>query len=473
MKKEVALSIEDLGKRFKIYPNPWDRMKEWMTFGRQDYHKDFWAVRNVSLNVHKGEFLGIIGPNGAGKSTLLKMITGVLTPTMGRYNTSGRVLSLLELGSGLDLELTGRENVLRSAQLLELPQGYVEERLEEIREFSELGEFFDRPISMYSTGMRTRLSFSMFAFIDCDILILDEVLAVGDIFFKQKCFARLDDLIKKETAIILVTHSMGIIQRYCDRVVLMNAGCIIHDGDPVVAIRAFTKLRGQSQARQVAQVVSQELLESGVPESDVEKYAAEFIENQKEPGFWPRALTLAKKQNQGGSASLAQFAVLDEKGDASLVFRQGETMHFYFEFELLETVELPVAQVEIRDERNLLLHSKLSLQDIASLPSILPKGYLVRFHHAIKLDLAAQSYIINLDLFTASSEVIDNLILDGSYVGLIRGMKRLCRAEGVLAIHLMPPIVEKPEQLFGGLASLPGKFEFQAVNERTRQIPSQ
>lgn len=464
MKDVLALSVENLGKRFKIYSNPWNRMKEWLAFGRRSYHREFWAVQKVTLNVHKGEFLGIIGPNGAGKSTLLKMITGVLIPTTGTYKINGRILSLLELGSGLDMDLTGRENVKRSAQLLELPQGYVEERMDQIRDFSELGDFFDRPMNMYSTGMRTRLSFSMFAFIDCDVLILDEVLAVGDIFFKQKCFSRLDELIQKETAIILVTHSMGIIQRYCDRVVLLNEGQVILDGAPIDAIRKFTQLRGRAQAIAVADVVSQELLESGISHEEVAKYAAEFTDNQNGQSFWPPANVFQSSSAAGAGAVLTRFAVLDDKGNPSMVFKQGETMRLYFEFRLLRPIELPVAQVEIRDERNLLIHSRRSFQEDLKLPRSLPEGYLVRIHYNLRLDLAPQGYLFNLDLFTISPDKLDELA-GQSYAESVRKLNRLCRADRFLAIHVMPQDDAKLEELYGGLVSLAGEFKFEATQD--------
>ncbi len=248
MNEEIVLEASNLTKCFKIYKNPIDIFKEWVTFGKRTYHRDFWALNDVSFNLTKGEFLGIIGPNGAGKSTLLRIITDVLRPTEGTYKISGKVLSILELTGGTDKDLTGRENVIRSGQLMGFPDGYVLERMERIKEFSELDDFFEQPLRMYSTGMKTRLSFSMFAFMDTDVLILDEVLAVGDIFFKQKCFARLAELLQQNTSIILVTHSMGIVQRYCERVILLNAGEKLYDGEPAEAIRQYLQLKGEKRA---------------------------------------------------------------------------------------------------------------------------------------------------------------------------------------------------------------------------------
>ncbi|MEH1934147.1 MAG: ABC transporter ATP-binding protein, partial [Nostoc sp.] len=209
MSDDIILQVNNLSKCFKIYPNPWHRAREWLSLGNNTYHQPFWSLKDVSFTVRKGDFFGIVGENGAGKSTLLKIITGVLKPTSGSYQLNGKVLSLLELGTDFNPELSGRGNAIYSAELLGFPQGYVQEQLKQIEDFSELGDFFDRPMKLYSSGMKTRLAFSLFAFLECDVLILDEVLAVGDIFFQQKCYARLEELIAKQITIILVTHQLA------------------------------------------------------------------------------------------------------------------------------------------------------------------------------------------------------------------------------------------------------------------------
>ena len=164
MSDDIVLQVNNLSKCFKIYANPWHRAREWLDWQKRSYHQPFWSLKDVSFEVRRGEFLGIIGENGAGKSTLLKIITGVLKPTSGSYQLNGKVLSLLELGTDFNPELSGRGNAIYSAELLGFPEGYVQKRLEAIAEFSELGEFFDRPMKLYSSGMKTRLAFSLFAF---------------------------------------------------------------------------------------------------------------------------------------------------------------------------------------------------------------------------------------------------------------------------------------------------------------------
>ena len=286
MNNEVVLQVDKLSKRFKVYPTPWHRLQEWATLGRKLCHADFWALHNVSFTMRRGEFLGIIGVNGAGKTTLLKIITGVLQATEGSYQTQGRVLSLLELGIGMNEALTGRENVLTSAQLLGFPDNYAQEQMAQIVEFSELGDFFERPIATYSTGMRMRLAFSMFAFLECDILILDEVTAVGDIFFQQKCYARLSELIAKNTAIILVTHDLNAIQYYCDEVMVLHRGEKIYQGQPTPLFKPLCKFGAPKRQKQWNQHLRHQVIITHLKESLTMK------SNQSHRPFFGRLMIL-------------------------------------------------------------------------------------------------------------------------------------------------------------------------------------
>ena len=175
------------------------------------------------------------------------MLSAILSPTEGSYQLSGQVLSLLELGGNFNKDLTGRENVLRTAKLLNLPKSYIGEQMEKIQEFSELRDFFDRPVNTYSSGMLIRLSFSLFAFLKCDVLILDEALAVGDIFFRQKCYQRLEELIAAGTSIILVSHNMSAVKQYCQRVLVLHQGRELYLGGADEAIRVYAQVQKHCQ----------------------------------------------------------------------------------------------------------------------------------------------------------------------------------------------------------------------------------
>ena len=236
---ESVIRVNNLSKKFKIYPNPWRRALEWATLGRRRYRQEFWALRNISFEVSRRECLGIIGPNGAGKTTLLKILTRALYPTGGTFEIRGRVLSLLELGTGFNPELAGRQNLYNSANLLGFPESYIKEKMAEIEAFADLGEFFDRPIKLYSSGMYVRLAFSMFVFLEPDVLIIDEALSVGDIFFQQKCFAKMHEIISEGTTCLFVSHDTAAIQNLCQRAILLHQGQIAFLGDATEAVSRY------------------------------------------------------------------------------------------------------------------------------------------------------------------------------------------------------------------------------------------
>jgi ABC-type polysaccharide/polyol phosphate transport system ATPase subunit len=242
------VSVRNLGKRFKLYARPADRVLEWASFGSVRRHTEFWALREVSFAVRAGECLGIIGVNGAGKSTLLKILSRALYPTEGAFEVRGRLVSLLELGTGFQPELTGRQNIFESAQLLGFPEGYVRERLGAILDFAQLGEFIDQPVRLYSSGMFVRLAFSLFAHLDPDVYIVDEALAVGDVFFQQRCFRHFRALRERGCTILFVSHDMEAVTHLCDRAILLNGGKLSAEGHPVHVVHDYFALRGQTFA---------------------------------------------------------------------------------------------------------------------------------------------------------------------------------------------------------------------------------
>ncbi|MFM9994335.1 MAG: ABC transporter ATP-binding protein [Phycisphaerales bacterium] len=245
---DAVIEVRGLGKRFKIYARPQDRLAEWFTGGRVKRHTDFWAVRGVSLSVRRGECLGVVGANGSGKSTLLKMITGALHATEGAAEVRGRTLTLLDLGTGLNPQLTGRANIVNAARMLGFPPGYARETMPAIEAFADLGEFFDRAVGLYSTGMRVRLSFSMFACFRPDVFIVDEALSVGDVFFQQKCATRLREMLDAGLTMLFVSHDQGAILNLCDRAILMDHGRAVFEGEPAETMARYTaSLRGTTK----------------------------------------------------------------------------------------------------------------------------------------------------------------------------------------------------------------------------------
>ncbi|MDP2253710.1 MAG: ABC transporter ATP-binding protein, partial [Thiobacillus sp.] len=261
----IAIRIKGVSKYFPIYDTPRDRLKQMVMprlhrlFGRAPrcYHRVFHALNEVSFEIRRGETVGIIGRNGAGKSTLLQIISGTLTPSAGTVETRGRIAALLELGAGFNPEFTGRENVFMNGSILGLTHEEVARRFDEIAAFADIGEFIDRPVKTYSSGMYVRLAFAVQACVDPEILIVDEALSVGDIGFQYKCFKRMEALREKGVTILMVTHSTGSILEYADRCIVLDGGRVIHDTpDVLAAVLAYEKgMMSQAQTRQVEPVL--------------------------------------------------------------------------------------------------------------------------------------------------------------------------------------------------------------------------
>lgn len=221
---DYAIEIKDLNKIYKLYKNSRDRILETLNIGKKEYHTEFSALKNISFNVKKGEVVGIIGTNGAGKSTLLKIITGVLTPTSGEINICGKVSALLELGAGFNQECTGLENIYMNGKIMGYTKKEMDLRIEQIISFADIGEFIYLPVKMYSSGMFARLAFAVAINVEPDILIVDEALSVGDIFFQNKCFKKFDELKNKGVTILFVSHDIGSVRQMCSQALWLEKG---------------------------------------------------------------------------------------------------------------------------------------------------------------------------------------------------------------------------------------------------------
>lgn len=237
---ENVICINDISKYFEIYDKPSHRLWQMLWRGRRCFYKPFWALRNISFSVGRGECIGIIGRNGAGKSTLLQIVTGTLAPSSGSVQVKGRVAALLELGSGFNPEFTGRENVYLNAAILGLTQEEIEARYQDIVAFADIGDFIDQPVKSYSSGMVVRLAFAVIAHVDADVLIIDEALSVGDAFFTQKCMRFLHKFIAEKTT-LFVSHDISAVNSLCNKVVLMENGHIKQIGNPKDVTATYLK----------------------------------------------------------------------------------------------------------------------------------------------------------------------------------------------------------------------------------------
>ncbi|WP_114416409.1 ABC transporter ATP-binding protein [Marinospirillum perlucidum] len=271
-----SITVTDVGKAYKNYPNRWSRLAEWLLPGNKVRHKLTWVLKNINFHVSPGEAVGIVGMNGAGKSTLLKMITGTTQPTKGGIEVKGRLAALLELGMGFHPDFTGRDNVYMSGQLLGYTVEELNQLMPDIEAFAEIGDYIDKPVRMYSSGMQMRLAFSVATARRPEILIVDEALSVGDAYFQHKSFDRIRQFRKEGTTLLLVAHDKAAIQAICDRAILLNQGTIAREGEPEAVMDFYNAMLADKENHKVEQTVKdggKVQTVSGTGEATVEEIA--------------------------------------------------------------------------------------------------------------------------------------------------------------------------------------------------------
>ena len=242
MNSDVAIEVKNLSKLYKLYDKPIDRLADSLGLAGKKQFKEHLALNNVSLTVKKGETVGIIGTNGSGKSTILKIITGVLTPTAGEVNVDGHISALLELGAGFNMEYNGIDNIYLNGMMIGFSEEEINQKMDAILEFADIGDYVYQPVKTYSSGMFVRLAFAVAINIDPEILIVDEALSVGDVFFQAKCYHKFEEFKKQGKTILFVSHDLSSISKYCDRAVLLNQGVLIGEGAPKKMIDIYKQV---------------------------------------------------------------------------------------------------------------------------------------------------------------------------------------------------------------------------------------
>lgn len=283
---EIAISLKNVSKCYKRYSRPVDRLKELLLPGKS-HAQNFWALQDINLDVKKGETLGIIGQNGSGKSTLLQIIAGTLTPTTGEVEVNGRISALLELGSGFNPEFTGRQNVFFNGRILGLSKEEIDVKFDQIAAFAEIGDFIEQPVKTYSSGMFVRLAFAVAVSVNPEVLIVDEALSVGDIYFQQKCFERIRELKSLGTTLLFVSHDPTSVYKLCSRALLMESGKLVLNDKPRQVIDLYqAKLlkKRDTHSDKIEIHKLQESKESLSPEneSSTKNNLAEVVINQPE-----------------------------------------------------------------------------------------------------------------------------------------------------------------------------------------------
>ena len=415
-KTDIVIDVRNVSKRYEIYNSPRDRLKQLIlpnlhqkinrtgaalkiTSRRESprYFREFWALNDISFQVRKGEMVGIIGRNGSGKSTLLQILVGTLYQTMGQVSVNGRVAALLELGSGFNPHFSGRDNILLNGQILGLTKKEVEARYDQIVEFADIGEFIDQPVKTYSSGMYMRLAFAVQAHIDASIVVIDEALAVGDVFFRQKCYTRLEQIRNSGAAILLVSHSMPDIEQYCERAILLDHGVQKFIGPASEAAKHYYLLHQTQAQTPIVEKQSTETAPRPLPDPN-----SPIIDRAPPEAF----IDLSNKsQISNGQARCIGVALCNEVGQPCNSFRQGDVAVFYTEYELAEAIGVPICGIVISNERGVIVHGKNSWQFENAVPETFGAGSKVLCRQEVKLDLGPGEYLFEIGLASVSNNV--------------------------------------------------------------------
>jgi lipopolysaccharide transport system ATP-binding protein len=447
----VAISACNLGKMYYLYDRPQDRLKQAFLWGKKKLYREFWALRDVSFEVRRGEALGIIGRNGAGKSTLLQILAGTLPPTTGEVQIRGRVAALLELGSGFNPEFTGRENVYLNGAILGFGREEMDERFDEIAAFADIGEFIDQPVKLYSSGMFVRLAFAVQACMEPDVLIVDEALSVGDIFFQQKCYARLDKLLAQNTAIILVSHDMGAIEKYSSETLLLDRGTCVFLGQPNEAVQRFY----------VVEYADRKTSNSAVLSNKSQGYQNNLAERGDDISDWPDETAFVRLDKstiiEGQAARCKGIALCNSQGQPCHIFEMGDVANFFYEFQVLEDIDVPVGGVVITNKMNVNVHGKNSAQYLLQAPPKVPQGTCVRFRQSIRLSLAPGEYTFSVGFSTIdAANYADFRFMPYSQYNEKARVLLIVQRVSSFQITLRTTEQELP---FHGVADLPGSFK--------------
>mgnify|MGYP004530508639 FL=1 len=318
MESKNAIEIRNLSKMYKLYNRPLDRLRDSLGLCRKKLYKEHYALRDVNFDIGEGECVGIIGTNGSGKSTILKIITGVLSPTSGTVTVNGRISALLELGAGFNPEYSGLENIYLNGTMLGFSEEEIDARLEDILSFADIGDFVHQPVKTYSSGMFVRLAFAVAINIDPEILVVDEALSVGDVFFQAKCYHKFEEFKKQGKTILFVSHDLGSISKYCDRVILLNQGVMMDEGTPKAMVDMYKQL---------------------LVHQDPVKQAEETVKEDWKKGFQvnPNTLEYGKKE-----AEITDFVVMDSKGRQTNTIEKGSDFQIKMRIHFHENIQQPI-----------------------------------------------------------------------------------------------------------------------------------
>lgn len=325
---EYAIVVDSVTKMYKLYEKSSDRMREALGLSKKPLYKEHYALRDLSFTVRRGETVGIIGTNGSGKSTILKIITGLLNPTEGKVEIDGRISALLELGAGFNPEYTGIENIYLNGTMMGFSREEVDKKMDDILSFADIGEFVKQPVKTYSSGMFVRLAFAVAINIEPEILIVDEALSVGDVFFQAKCYQKFEEFKQMGKTILFVSHDLSSVSKYCDRVILLNKGEKLAEGSPKEMIDIYKKI----------------LTSKPASSNSVESEKEEIVSSKQNLHMWKDHFEVNPNVNEYGNfkAKIIDFAIIDENGQMTNAIAKGSRFKIKSKVEFYSQIINPI-----------------------------------------------------------------------------------------------------------------------------------
>ena len=400
--QSLAIRVKDVTKVYRLYEKPIDRLKETVSITHKNYHRDFYALNGLSFEVKKGETVGIIGTNGSGKSTILKIITGVLTPTTGTVEVDGKISALLELGAGFNMDYTGIENIYMNGTMMGYSKKEMDEKLQDILDFAEIGDFVYQPVKTYSSGMFVRLAFALAINVEPEILIVDEALSVGDVFFQAKCYHKFEEFKKQGKTILFVSHDLSAISKYCDRAVLLNQGVKLGEGSPRDMIDIYKQV-----------LVGQYELPSGdkkanlAADEDIRKAAAEKVDGKN-----PQALEYGTKE-----AEIVEYYMTDGAGLRTSAILKGDPFTLHMKVRVHKDLQAPIFALSIKNIKGVEITGTNTMVEKSFLESV-KAGEVLTITFTQKVRLQGGEYLLSLgvtgyegDTFTVYHRLYDILNL--------------------------------------------------------------
>ena len=440
MNREIAVSVRGLTKKYRLFSTPMERLKESLHPLRKRYHKEFWALKGVSFDIPKGEVVGIMGRNGSGKSTLLQIIASVLRPTSGEITVNGRVSALLELGAGFNPEFTGRQNVLLNGAIMGVSHEEMLERMPAIMAFADIGEFFDQPMKVYSSGMFVRVAFSASVHVDPDVFIIDEALAVGDAKFQHKCFQRLADLQAQHKTVILVTHNSSLVTSYCDQAFLLDRGQLITSGDPAHVVDKYYGLLFDNSTSPYT-VPLENLNETQFVACQAKNELGDITDPSIADDLCHTRRSYNKNEVRicNGAARIVDYAIeSDGHGDVTNI-QFGAQIQLYIKVLFARNVELPVVGFTVKTLEGVEIFATNTFLMCKKLDAV-SQGQICVYRFSFSLRVAPSDYFFDLGIAEA----------DGTRGGAVLDVRRSV-AHCVISLE--------KERPFDGLVDLAPSFE--------------